>query len=95
MEPEIYYTRWIEIDGTQGVTFVPFDIVYSDRNQRTHYPSKKDVSPYYDGNVWQARIVDGYGARLSMAGYLDCTEWTVFDTKEKAVSFLSENYGND
>ena len=38
------------------------------------------------------RIINGYGARLSAPGYLDCTEWTVFDTEKEAREFLKETY---
>ena len=33
----------------------------------------------------------GYGARYSAPGYLDCTEWTVFDTEAEAMRFLAED----
>jgi hypothetical protein len=32
----------------------------------------------------------GYGARLSAPGYLDCTEWSVFDTEQEAREYLDE-----
>jgi len=32
----------------------------------------------------------GYGARLSAPGYLDCTEWEVFDTEQEACSYLAD-----
>ena len=31
-----------------------------------------------------------YGARLSAPGYLDCTEWEVFDTEQEACSYLAD-----
>ena len=43
MQQEIVYTRWIEIDGTNGITFVPFDMVYSNPNLRTMNPAFADV----------------------------------------------------
>ena len=36
--------------------------------------------------------VEGYGARLSAPGYMDCTAWTVFKTREEAEEFLREEY---
>ena len=35
------------------------------------------------------------GARLSAPGYLDCTEWSVFDTEQEAEEYLDENYPED
>lgn len=34
----------------------------------------------------------GFGARLSAPGYLDCTDWVVFDTKEEARDYLRDEY---
>jgi hypothetical protein len=41
------------------------------------------------------RRIEGYGARMSAPGYLDCTEWVVFDTEAKAEAYLEENYDVD
>ena len=50
----------------------------------------------YDSNdVLCVRKRVGYGARLSAPGYLDCTEWTVFDSHAEAESHLEEMYGGD
>ena len=88
--------RWIEIDGNCGTTFVPFDVVYSTQNSKTLHPSKSDVADYYDGNdVYSVDVVDGYGARLSMPGYMDCTEWSVYATAEQAYESLVEMYDDD
>ena len=34
----------------------------------------------------------GFGARLSAPGYLDCTEWTVFETEEEAAAYLADQF---
>ena len=39
-------------------------------------------------------VIWGYGARLSAPGYLDCTDWAVFDTEDEAVEYLAEEYLN-
>lgn len=39
--------------------------------------------------------VEGYGTRLSAPGYMDCTEWCVFDTVEEAEAYIKETYGDD
>lgn len=43
---------------------------------------------------WQDEIesVNGYGARISAPGYLDSTEWCVFDTEAQAQAYLDEMY---
>ena len=47
-------------------------------------------SDTYD--VTSIQLVEGYGARLSAPGYMDCTSWTVFKTREEAEEFLREEY---
>lgn len=40
--------------------------------------------------------VKGWFARLSMPGYLDCTEWNgPFETATEARTYVSELYGDD
>ena len=36
--------------------------------------------------------VEGYGARLTAPGYLDCTEWEVCTTRQDAMDYLRECY---
>jgi len=57
------------------------------------FPELKDY--FRNDKVWEAEIITGYGARLSASGYLDRTEWVVFDTPEEAEAFLEEMYGDD
>ena len=37
----------------------------------------------------------GYGARLSAPGYLDCTDWMVFDSIEEAQNYLHDTFHDD
>jgi hypothetical protein len=39
--------------------------------------------------------VSGFGCRLSAPGYLDCTEWSVFDSVSECESYLDEYYPED
>jgi hypothetical protein len=39
-------------------------------------------------------VIEGHGARLSMPGYTDCTEWTVHDSEDEAMKYLEEQYGD-
>jgi len=44
----------------------------------------KDVSQY--------EVVEGYGCRLTAPGFLDCTDWCVFDTVEECREYLQEAF---
>jgi hypothetical protein len=88
--------RWIEIDGTHGTTWIPAE----DAPEVTRVVGNDDAmrngaSVYYEGTVQSVTFVNGYGARLSAPGYMDCTEWTVFDTPEQAQAYLDEYYPDD
>ena len=50
---------------------------------------------YCEGQVQSWELIQGYGARLSAPGYLDCTPWSVFETEEEAERYLEEMYGDD
>jgi hypothetical protein len=36
-----------------------------------------------------------FGARLSAPGYMDCTEWSLYDSEEEAREGLADVYGDD
>ena len=89
MEKQIIESRWIEIDGPMGTEFVPFDVVFRSQNEKTLNPSFSDVRDYCENDeAYSVSVRDGFGARLSTPGYLDCTPWAVFDTKDAAKEFL-------
>lgn len=50
--------------------------------QYTEIPSVEHVD--------YVKLIKGYGARLSAPGYLDCTEWCVFNTLKGARDYLKE-----
>jgi hypothetical protein len=94
---------WLEIDGTHGITFVPMDLLSADEF-RDATETKFDLSDvtlaesfgkYYEGTVSGVSLRVGFGARLSAAGYMDCTEWSVYATREQAAAELAEMYGDD
>lgn len=89
---------WILIDGTNGTTFVPADMapeVARAINLGLVWMSERRANKYYDGVVYATELIEGYGARLSAPGYLDCTEWNVFDTQQAAEEYLRDEYPED
>lgn len=57
-----------------------------------------DLADYIETDVdmvCQVRRIEGWGARMSAAGFLDCTEWVVFPTQQEARDYLDEMYGED
>ena len=80
---------WWEVETTHGTEWLPVELIGKE-------PADSDAfADYCEGDVlsWEQR--EGFGARLSAPGYLDCTEWSVFDTAEAAETYLAENYPDD
>ena len=56
------------------------------------------MEPQIEKGIWVKDESGGYhyvpawGARLSAPGYLDCTEWCVFDTEAEAAQYLLDTY---
>jgi hypothetical protein len=86
-------SEWVEVEGSVGTTWVyreewegPLD------NSQDLYITESGV---YEAGEYTVKTIQGFGARLSAPGYLDCTEWVVFDTESEAEEYLKEQYGDD
>ena len=79
MEPQVELWDWfIYEDEHGGTTAVDHDYLH-------------DIPPMCIVDVIEQRCT-GYGARLSAPGYMDCTDWVVFDTEQEAIDYLAETY---
>jgi len=80
MKPEITdETQWMEIDDEHG---------------ETHFVKMEDfvLDDWFHGGEVTLRGRVGFGARLSAAGYLDCTDWCVNESRADAATYLLEVY---
>lgn len=75
------YELWYSIND--GEEIYPYDVL-----------SEKEIKEYLTKD-FEVKIIKGYGARLSAPGYLDCTDWTVFDTYDAALEYLYEEIISD
>lgn len=89
MQPQVVFGEWWMVDTDDGVVFIPADIVGDN-------PTPADFLNYINEDdpttIDSYELMKGYGARLSAAGYLDCTLWFVFDTENQARQHLKEMY---
>lgn len=98
MEPDIVFGDWYEIDGPMGTEYIPADLVGTitiecPASGEERFPIPSQLQAYCQNNeAWRLELITGYGARLSAPGYLDCTEWAVFETEDEAREYLRENY---
>jgi hypothetical protein len=97
MVPDIYQTDVWQIETSDGTELVPVNgptCVDSDdpddiRAALSLYVNgkiQKDEKPALFLNVWLAR--------LSAPGYMDCTDWTMHETRAEAESYLVETFGD-
>lgn len=99
MQKEIVKDSWYEIDGSNGTYWIPADFLPDftreemDRMEDEQF--FKDFEKVYNGDIWAVDRVEGWGARLSAPGYMDCTEWSVFETEQEAIEWLEETYGDN
>lgn len=110
MEREITSKQlWYQVDGNYGTDFIPAEVVSNPRVHRLtvgaevneDYPTLlrhlvscvKDYTENTD--IYSVTLIEGYGSRLSAPGYMDCTEWGVYDSPEEAEDALSDMYGDE
>lgn len=84
--------KWYRVETSQGTQTVPMELIGPEPADSLAFDSYVEGG-YESVESWE--LVEGYGARLSAPGYLDCTEWTVFDTVAEAEKYLEEMYGDD
>jgi len=72
--------KWLQVESSDGTFYMPADM------------ASLCESDFGIADIYEVETKEGYGARLSMPGYLDCTEWSVHDSKEEAWNFLKETY---
>ena len=89
MQPQIVFDEWWKVETDNGTTFIPVDVVGDIAKPIDFLDYIEDDKPPAPDAYEE---INGYGARLSAPGYLDCTEWIVFDTKKEAREYLREMY---
>lgn len=90
MQPVVYVGDFYRVETSEGSEIVPAELAYTPK-------TADDMRDYLQGEPddIDAPIVkeSGYLARMSAAGYMDCTDWTAHDSESDAWQYLIENYG--
>lgn len=94
MQPQVWKTKWVTLDGDQGGISLPFEQLSPDEQKAAIDGPVSVFADYYpDGEPLSMHMRVGWGARLSAPGYLDCTEWVVFEDEWDAREYLEMTYG--
>jgi len=96
MQRQVIESDYFEIETTDGTYIVPADVI-SDKPI-----AQVDIelfAAFISGEVLTDEpfvdVQHGWIARLSAPGYLDCTDWSAFKTKDEAEKWLDEFYGDE
>lgn len=108
MKPQVYFDQYYHVETNIGSEIVPADLIslpfavnfkaggYFDPYHECFPSLARALTPYCEGtSISNVQPRQGFLARMSAPGYLDCTEWSVHATEQKARDFLFEMYGDD
>ena len=104
MSPCVEYGQWYEVDGPDGSEVIPADLIcpFAEFDKDLQWNTGKafdipaEFADYCENTkAYSIEPVTGWGARLSASGYMDCTPWSVFETREQAQQYLVDTYGAD
>lgn len=87
MGKQIIYGNWWIIETNEGIDVIPADLVGTNLGDLA-----ETCRDFISGRFVSAELLRGYGARLSMPGYLDCTPWSFHETEKEASEFLAAMY---
>ena len=71
---------------------------YGEENPDEAFEDLSDaLQPYLETHapIQSIHAKHAWGARLSAPGYMDCTEWSLYDTAEEAREALAEETADD
>jgi hypothetical protein len=99
MQRQVIEADYFEIETTDGTYIVPRDVIsykpIGCADVELFGPFIPAGSDMLNDNDPFIAVQHGWLARLNAPGYLDCTEWSAFKTKEAAEKWLDEFYGDD
>lgn len=94
MQKEIRKDTYFEIETTEGTAIVPGHV-----SPRTCATVAEFFAHYVTGNILNPdeliEVKEGWVARMSAPGYLDCTEWGAYPSYDDAYAALEEMYGDN
>lgn len=97
--------NWLRVETTSWTEFIDSASLglFVRNSEQVAQPLTEDerdeylgmIRDYCEGEPQSWENIQGYGVRLSAPGYMDCTEWCVFDSVAEAEEYLIEMYGDE
>lgn len=95
MQPQVYRDFYVSIETTAGTEIIPLEVYGRISDVRPY----DDLIPYLEGDPLDTEEPpeehEGWLARMSAPGYLDCTAWSAHSTEARAFAHLSDTYGGE
>lgn len=95
MRPEIVDEDWFIVETEHGTEYVLCNLFKPDTIGTINHSSENLTEewsmllPFLEGRqIHSIERKRSFGARLSAPGYLDCTDWALFDTEEDAIEAM-------
>lgn len=87
MQPVVIFGDWWKIETDRDGTVVLPAMLFDLDDVMREYPET-----FLEGIE---KVENKYGARMSAAGYMDCTDWTIHDSEKEGYDYLAEMYGDE
>lgn len=83
MRPDICFGSFYEVETDLYTQAIPESVC-----------AKDDLADFVEGTILSVELKTCYAARLSAAGFTDCTEYVLFDDVKEAYKYLVAAYSN-
>ena len=83
MRPDICFGSFYEVETDLYTQAIPESVC-----------DKDNLTEYVEGTILSVELKTCYAARLSAAGFTDCTEYVLFDDVKEAYEYLVAAYSN-
>ena len=103
MTANVEFGTWLEVETGDGTVVIAADLAPAVlagmqgtlTNNATDFDDRIAHLRDFFGleDIREVARINGYGARLSASGYMDCTDWSVYETEQQAWDSLWEQYG--
>jgi len=94
MQKQVLKSLYFAVETDCGTEVVPHYVI-----GRTCGTAAEAFADYVEGEILDPEEVvecrEGWICRLSAPGYMDCTDWSAFDTEDECHEYLDEFYGEE
>jgi hypothetical protein len=97
MKKQVYLGFYYRVETGNGNVVIPADVQTWPEPKMMYEALQQYCDAPIDGEPDDFEYVyaEGWLARMSAPGYMDCTDWTAHASEQLANEYLDEMYGDD